>query len=398
MKKILDFLALKRGIMTILLMVVFVEMGEKMGERFLPIFIIALGGNAIIVGLLNAMDNFLGAAYSFPGGYLSDKIGYKKSLMFFNIAAMVGYLIVIIFPYWQTALIGAALFISWSSVSLPAVMSAISKVLPDKKRTMGVTMHSLVRRLPMALGPIMGGLCITRWGEINGIRAAFLFSFTLTFIAVFIQYFLLEEVKTTPATLINPFKVLNKAGPALKHLLISDILIRFCEQIPYAFVVIWIVKNLNHSPIAFGLLTTVEMVTAVLIYIPVAYLVEKNKEKKPYIAITFGFFSIFPLALMFSKSTTALVLVFIIRGLKEFGEPTRKALILDLSPEENKGQVYGAYYLVRDAIVAVSAFSGGILWMYSPYLNFVTAFVFGVLGTVYFMLYCEEKRPEGHIP
>lgn len=390
MKKIFDFLALKRSMAAILSIVMFVELGEKMGERFLPIFILALGGNAIMVGLLNAMDNFLGAVYSFPGGYVSDRIGYKKSLMIFNLVAMLGYLIVILFPHWQTALLGAALFISWSSVSLPAIMSAISKILPDKKRTMGVTMHSLVRRLPMAIGPVLGGVCIKLWGEVDGVRVAFSVSFVLAFLALFIQHFFLEEIKSQAPAIINPLAVIKKVSPALKKLLISDILIRFCEQIPYAFVVIWVMKNLNRGAVEFGLLTTVEMATAILIYIPVAYLVEKNKSKKPYIAITFGFFSLFPLALMFSRSITSLMLVFFIRGLKEFGEPTRKALILDLSPRENKGQVYGAYYLVRDTIVSAAAFAGGLLWMVSPYLNFITAFVFGIIGTAYFIAYCEE--------
>jgi MFS family permease len=62
-------------------MVVLVGMGERMAERFLPIDIMALGGGAISIGLLNAMDNLLSALYSFPGGYLSDWIGIKKSLL-----------------------------------------------------------------------------------------------------------------------------------------------------------------------------------------------------------------------------------------------------------------------------------------------------------------------------
>ena len=45
---------------------------------------------------------------------------------------------------------------------------------------MGVSMHSLVRRIPMALGPILGGLCIIGlWGEPNGIRVAFVCAFIL---------------------------------------------------------------------------------------------------------------------------------------------------------------------------------------------------------------------------
>ena len=39
-------------------------------------------------------------------------------------------------------------------------------------------------------------------------------------------------------------------------------------------------------------------------------------------------------ALLFCRSFETLIPAFILRGLKEFGEPTRKALILDLSPEE----------------------------------------------------------------
>ena len=44
-------------------------------------------------------------------------------------------------------------------------------------------------------------------------------------------------------------------------------------------------------------------------------------------------FTLFPLVLLFSKSFGMLVVAFVLRGLKEFGEPTRKALILELSPE-----------------------------------------------------------------
>jgi len=40
----------------------------------------------------------------------------------------------------------------------------------------------------------------------------------------------------------NPLKLLRLMKPAMKGLLVTDILIRFCEQIPYAFVVVWSMK------------------------------------------------------------------------------------------------------------------------------------------------------------
>ncbi len=171
--RISGFLGLQRSTVGVLAMVVLVGMGERMAERFLPIYMMALGGGVLAIGLLQAMDNLLSALYSFPGGYLSDRIGTKRSLVVFNLVAMAGFALVILIPAWQAVLAGAVLFISWSAISLPATMSLIYKVLPHNKRTMGVSMHSLVRRIPMALGPLVGGLFIGMWGERDGVRIAF---------------------------------------------------------------------------------------------------------------------------------------------------------------------------------------------------------------------------------
>lgn len=111
-----------------LCMVILVGMGERMAERFLPIYLIALGGGALSVGMLNGIDNLLSALYAFPGGYLSDRIGIKRALLVFNFIAMGGFLIVIVIPAWQAVLAGAVLFLSWSAISLPATMSLIARV------------------------------------------------------------------------------------------------------------------------------------------------------------------------------------------------------------------------------------------------------------------------------
>ena len=96
------------------------------------------------------------------------------------------------------------------------------------------------------------------------------------------------------------------------------------------------------TALQFGTLTTIEMATAVLVYIPVAYLADRS-TKKPYVAITFIFFTLFPLVLLYSRSFEMLIVAFILRGLKEFGEPTRKSLIMDLSPDSCRAGIFGLY-------------------------------------------------------
>jgi MFS family permease len=176
----------------------------------------------------------------------------------------------------------------------------------------------------------------------------------------------------------NPLKLFRLMNPAMKGLLVTDILVRFCEQIPYAFVVVWCMKTIAQpvSALQFGLLTTIEMTTAVLVYIPVAYLADRG-TKKPFVLMTFVFFTLFPLVLLYSRSFEWLILAFVLRGLKEFGEPTRKALIMDLSPDHCKAGMFGLYYLIRDVFVSLAALGGALLWQISPETNLVTAFVFG---------------------
>lgn len=410
-RRIADFLGLQKNIVALLAMVILVGLGEKMAERFLPLYLMALGGGAFSVGLLNGLDNLLSALYSFPGGYASDKLGYKRALLLFNLIAMAGYLVVIAIPSWQAVILGAILFVSWTAISLPATMDMVATVLPKNKRTMGVSLHSFVRRIPMALGPVIGGALIGAFGEAQGVRLAFSVALVLAGVSLVLQQVMITGEKRTPA----------EKGPArsygwtllnapLRNLLVSDILVRFCEQIPYAFVVIWCVSINKITPLQFGLLTTIEMVTAMLVYIPVAYLADKS-TKKPFVVTTFVFFTIFPLVLLVAQSFWVMAIAFVIRGLKEFGEPTRKALIMDLAPDGRKAATFGLYYLIRDLIVSIAAFSGALLWdastakliidtigtgqallpffdaITAPATNFLVAFGFGVAGTLYFAFF-----------
>jgi MFS family permease len=372
-----------------------------------------LGGGSFSIGVLNGVDNLLSALYSFPGGYASDKLGYKRALVLFNVMAMAGYTVVIAIPHWYAVILGAILFVSWTAISLPATMDMVATVLPKHKRTMGVSLHSLVRRIPMALGPVIGGVLIGAFGETHGVRLAFLAALVLAGVSLILQQALIAEDKRTPAERSSTAYGVPLLNAPLRNLLVSDILVRFCEQIPYAFVVIWCVRIHQITALQFGVLTTIEMITAMLVYIPVAYLADKS-TKKPFVVTTFGFFSLFPLVLLVAQSFWAMALAFVIRGLKEFGEPTRKALIMDLAPEGRKAATFGMYYLIRDLIVSLAAFGGALLWdastatlivetigigqalssfvdaIASPATNFLVAVGFGVAGTLYFVLFGQD--------
>jgi MFS family permease len=222
---------------------------------------------------------------------------------------------------------------------------------------------------------------------VAGVRWAFIAALALAGLAIVLQQILIEDDRRTNRDQAerNPFRLYRQMTPDLRNLLVSDILIRFCERIPDSFVVIWCTRQV-FAPVTefqFGWLSAIEQITAVLCYIPVAHMADRF-GKKPFVLTTFVFFTFFPLALLYSQSLALLVPAFVLRGLKEFGEPTRKALIMDLAPEDRKAAMFGLYYLIRDVIVAFAAFGGAMLWAIRPELNLLVAFAFGVIGTLWF--------------
>jgi MFS family permease len=197
--------------------------------------------------------------------------------------------------------------------------------------------------------------------------------------------------KNSTAATISFLGVVKTFTPALKELLVSDILIRFCERIPYAFIILWAMDSGGVTAQQFGYLVTFEMVTAMLCYIPVAHLADKY-GRRPFVLITFVFFTLFPVTLLFAHNFAWLALAFVVRGLKEFGEPARKALIIGEAAPELRARTYGAYYLIRDCTVTTGSFLGAWLWYISPRANFVGAAICGAMGTLWFWWFIYRKK------
>lgn len=392
-KKINTLSGATSGVASLIFTVILVGLGERIGERFLPVYLISAGASLFAPSLLNALDNFLSAIYSFPGGWISSKVGYKKALLYFNIFAIIGYLIVIIFPGWIPVIIGSVFFLSWSSLSMPAYMDLIRNEIPKNKQVMGISIHSLIKRVPMAIGPLLGGVLVDKLGIQNGIRIAFIIATCCSIFGIIIQQSALkDEVKDVKKSEGFP-KIFPWQFPKeMQVILISDILAKFCSQIPYAYIAIWAMeyeKGAKINATLFGSLTTIEMVCAILSYILIGVLGDKFK-KKPFVLSTFILYTIFPIVLFFARSFPLLIIAFVIRGFKEFGEPARKSQIMDFAPEGEKALYFGAFYLYRDVVVTLGVCLGGILWMINPELNLLVATCFGLLSCLVYSIFGKE--------
>jgi len=397
-RKISEFLALRRNTSLLLVALVLAGTGEKLWLGFAPKYIETLGGSILIIGLFDALQTLLGAIYAYPGGWLTDHWGHRKSLLLFSLISITGYFLVLFWQSWLALLLGSLLFLAWSALSLPATFSVIATSLQSHRHTMGVGVQSMIRRVPMMLGPLLGGWLLTRFGWTDGVRYALALCIAMSLLTLAFQLFMFEpdgklstENKNSNSVTLSFLGVVKTFTPALRELLVSDILIRFCERIPYAFIILWAMDHGGLTAQQFGILVTFEMVTAMLCYIPVAHLADKY-GRRPFVLITFVFFTLFPATLLFAHSFAWLALAFVVRGLKEFGEPARKALIIGEVAPELRARTYGAYYLIRDCTVTSGSFLGAWLWSVSPSANFIGAAICGALGTLWFWWFI-YRRP-----
>jgi MFS family permease len=391
---ITEFLALRRNTALLLVMLVLAGMGEKLWLGFAPKYLEWLGASVLVIGLFDALQTLLGAIYAYPGGWITDHWGQRRSLLLFNALSIAGYVLVLVWAHWLAVLLGAFLFLAWSALSLPATFSVVATALESHRHTMGIGVQSMVRRVPMMIGPLIGGWLITRYGWREGIQFALLGAIALGIITGIFQWFVIEPcapVAIDKTKSVSFFAVVRSFSPTLSELLVSDILIRFCERIPYAFVVLWAMNHGRLSAQQYGWLVAIEMVTAMVCYIPVAHLADKY-GRRPFVFITFIFFTLFPLTLLWADNFAWLALAFAVRGLKEFGEPARKALIIGEAAPEIRARTYGAYYLIRDCVVTTGSFLGAWLWSISPQANFIGAAVCGGLGTIWFWWFLSGKR------
>ncbi|HEY3124754.1 MAG TPA: MFS transporter, partial [Thermoanaerobaculia bacterium] len=261
--------------------------GEELWFRYLPEFLRVLGASAFAVGLFGTAKDLLDAAYAYPGGVLSDRLGTRRSLLLFGSLTTAGFAVYLLWPSILGVFLGLLLVMCWQSLGLPATFALIGEELKGGRRIVGFTVQAVLKRVPIVLAPPLGGLLLEKLGMRYGMRVGFAVSILLSMAMLFALQRGLSSAKASESKLrLSPGPALRpvvrsaareggsskseggpvhrssksegggrgggKLAPALRQLLIADCLIRFCEGMPEVFLVIWAIEVVKVSPSQFG--------------------------------------------------------------------------------------------------------------------------------------------------
>lgn len=380
-----DFLALEHNILVLLGALLIIGMGEELWSRFMPKYLEALGASALVIGAYGSFQRVVDTLYQYPGGWLSDKLGRKRALTLFNLIAAAGYLTYLLTRRWEVVIAATLLVMAWGSMSQPAIFALIGDRLSQAKRAMGFSVQSIWKRVPIILAPPLGGYLIDRLGLLPGMHIGFGVALVLALMAIFWQSRLYHEAPPQTDVRGEPLgKIWRLMPSSLRRLLLADCLVRFGSNLAAVYVVLWVMNVHGKSSLVFGALTSLQMGVAIAGYLPAAYLADRW-GRQPFILATFAFFTLFPLSLV-SLPEGWLFVPFIIAGLREIGEPARKARIVDLAEANHRGRLIGLYYLIRGLATIPAPMLGGLLWGYGQSLPFILGGAVSALGLVLYTL------------
>ena len=391
-----DFFAINKTTGIVLLTILLFGFGEELWSRFIPAFLTAKGQSIMIIGIYALVLNFFEGFCYLGGGYVTQRLGDRGSLIMFSILTLAGSLLFVTLGSLPAIVIISVLLIrGWESLSQPVTLTTVGSTTKTEKMGLAFALQSIQKRVPMILGPVAGGIILSLVGIVSGTMALVWVSFGLGIIALMVQWKIMPKSKKTDNS--TPYRQIWRSIPGiLKSLLLAEIFTRWGLWLVKEFIVIYCLYNLKIEPWFFGLLVSIEITTSLITYIPIGKATEKG-NLKPYIGLTFIFFAIFPLGFLLAgitKSTIVLVMAFILYGLREIGEPARKRMITSLMPEAIRAKGIGLYWGIRSFAFCSSSIVGALIWMkWGPEVLLVAASIIGFIGAgVFYLLIGSEGK------
>lgn len=396
-----DILAMNRTVGIVLVTVLFFGLGEQLWSPLLPADLRARTKEEAaiwLVGWYACLRNFFEAFCYIGGGQLTARLGDRGSLLLFGGLTIAGYVLFLSTTHPWVIIVAALLIMGWEPLSVPVTFTTVGSTVATSQRGMAFALQSIQKRLPKILGPFIAGLTLglAEWHFVDpataqtvSMRSLVWLALGLGLVSVLIQIRWMPHHKPVPND-VPATAILRDLHPTLKRLLIAEIFTRWCDWMVREFVVLYVILERGASLQTAAFLFSIQNLTALLTYLPIGRMTQVVGVQ-PFIGLTFLFFASFPLALATLPGTWGLILAFMIYGLREVGEPARKALITSLLPEAVRARGVGLYWGLRSFALCPAALVGAATWSgVGRTALLYCAFGVGCIGAAVFYLFCNK--------
>ena len=404
-----DWLGLNRATLAVLAVIGCLGLSEEVWSNFLSLHLKdqmatpdplkAIVSAALYAGFISSATNLLEGFGYIIGGTIAHRMGPRVALAVSAIPMALGFTIMLTFGIPWVISLAALMMTNWEPLSVPATFDVVGSEVPKNRRTIAFAVQSIQKRLPKLIGPLLGAYLLVKIGFWMNLAVAF----GLVGLAVVIQLTLTRKMKPKKDPARIPMReILRTMPPDLRRLLRAEIFIRWGDWFARAFAGLYVFTILTTrynwdgkaADGAVGVLLAVMAATALATYVPMAKWIDKSESPRPFIGITFLLFSLFPLSLVLLPriavslglpAMVGLVITFVLNGLRELGEPARKALITTGFEPHIRARAVGIYWGVRSFAFFPAPIVAALLWSWiGPDATFLIGGSIGLIGTALF--------------
>jgi len=406
---IADWLGLNRATLAVLAVIGFLGLSEELWSNFLSLHLkdqaaAKEAANPVFtavmyMGLIASGKNLVEGFAYITGGRIAHKLGPRIALAVSAVPMAIGFAIMLMTREPWAIAVGALLMTNWEPLSVPATFDIVGSEVRKERRTIAFAMQSIQKRLPKVIGPAVGGLALGAVGYWLNLSLAI----GCLVLAIVLQLALTKRMKPkTDESSVRLREIMRTMPKELRQLLAAEIFVRWGDWFARDFAVLYVVNllverwgwNERDAIETSGVLLAVMATTALITYVPTAKWIDRSQSPKPFIILTFFLFSLFPISLVVWPRLaeqfglpvlSGLVLAYVLNGLRELGEPARKALISGGFDKKIRARAIGLYWGMRSFAFCPAPLVAAFLWTkIGPDLTFLIGGGIGMAGTAWF--------------
>jgi MFS family permease len=345
------------------------NMARRMVFPYASLFILALGGDATQVGLINSLRPLAGLI-TFPvAGYIADRASRVRLIVLANYWSAVVISLYFVAPSWELIAIGGLLQ-GFSVMMFPARSALIADSLAPGDRGRGIAAMSTIMTGPAIVAPYIAGVVVDRFGTEAGVRALYGVMLGLYLASAVIHQRFLREALSRPPERLNLSRLPKVVADAYREIpttlrqlprslraLAAVILLNFMiNAVASPFWVVYAVEEIGLSSSAWGLILLVETVLGMVLFVPAGMVVDRWGRTTSLLT-AFGLATVcIPAFVLASDFVGVLLVRTAVAVAYVLAMPASSALMADLVPREMRGRVMAA--LGRGGII-VGPVGGG---------------------------------------
>jgi MFS family permease len=328
-----------------------------MVSPYSSLYILALGGDAAQIGLVNSVSALAGLIMFPIGGYITDHASRVRLVTLGSYFSAAILLLYVLAPSWEVLAI-AALLQGFAVFPFPARSALLADSIPPGDRGRAIAAQNALSWGLAILAPYIGGVVVDAHGAKTGLRALYVVMGLALVLAAVIQRRFLQETTERPRdqgrfTVSDLWDALRDAYAgmpstlgqlprSLKALAGVIVLSFVAGAVAAPFWVLYAVDHIGLSPSTWGLVLLVEQILKSVMFVPAGMLVDRWGRTASLLAallISLVFIPLFVLA----PSLTVVVIVRVALAVAfAIGIPACSALMADIVPREIRGRVMAA--------------------------------------------------------